>query len=252
MTLTRSTPPHLVPDKPDGTAADRSPSIAALFDSSARHYDRVGRSLHLGSSPWYRRRALRRAGLRPGMKLLDVATGTGLLAREAVSVLGGLGRVIGVDPSLGMLSEARKALTSPLAGGWAEALPFRDDVFDMLSMSYALGHVADLEVAFREFLRVLRPGGSLVLLELARPHSAVVRWLIRIHLQQVLPRILKFSTGARPAQLLARHLWDTIDRCVPPETVLDILRRSGFVDVRLHVLYGLFGEYAAAKPATQR
>ena len=249
MTLTRSTPSHLVVDKSYGRAEDRRPLVAALFDGWARHYDRVGRSLTLGSGPWYRRHALLRGGLRPGMKLLDVATGTGLLAREAENLLGGTGKVVGVDPSAGMLSEAQRALRSPLARGWAEALPFRDDAFDMLSLGYALGHVASFEAAFREFLRVLRPGGRLVLLEIAQLDSAIARWLIRTHLQQVLPRILRLSREGGPAELLVRHLWDTIDRRVPPQTVLDVLRASGFVDVQLHVLYGFFSEYGAVKPA---
>jgi demethylmenaquinone methyltransferase/2-methoxy-6-polyprenyl-1,4-benzoquinol methylase len=183
------------------------------------------------------------------MKLLDVATGTGLLAREAVNLLGGAGGVVGVDPSAGMLSEAQRVLTSPLACGWAEALPFRGDVFDMLSLGYALGHIASLEATSREFLRVLRPGGRLVLLEISRPESAIVRWLIRTHLQRMLPRILRLSRESDPAQLLIKHLWDTIDRRVPPQTILNVLRESGFVDVQLHVLYGFFSEYGAVKPA---
>lgn len=247
-----STPPRPVPGQLRAGALRREPFPAALFDDSAQHYDRVGRSLHLGSGPWYRRRALQRAGLRPGMKLLDVATGTGLLAREAVRLLGEAGGVVGIDPSASMLAEARKALASPLTRGWAEALPFRDDVFDLLSMGYALGHVADLGAALRESWRVLKPGGRLVLLELRRPESAAVRCLMRIHLQQVLPRLLRLAPGSEPAQRLTRRLWDTIDLSVPPETVLEILKRSGFVDVERRVFYGLFSEYGGAKPARPR
>src|SRR5262249_34015790 len=151
-------------------------SVTAPFDAAARHYDRVGRGLHFGSGPWYRRRALQRAGLRPGMKILDVATGTGLLAREAVRLVAEPSNVVGIDPSTAMLREARKALAIPLARGAAEALPFRSDVFDMLTMGYAIAHVADLETGLRESLRVLKPGGRLVLLELARPESRVARW----------------------------------------------------------------------------
>jgi demethylmenaquinone methyltransferase/2-methoxy-6-polyprenyl-1,4-benzoquinol methylase len=246
--MTRSTPPHPVLDKYYGGAADRQSFVAALFDGAARHYNRVGRTLDLGSGPWYRRQALRRAGLRPGMRLLDVATATGLLARGAVRIVGESGRVVGVDPSAGMLREARKALSGPLVRGWAEALPFRDDRFDMLSMSFALRHVAELEVAFAEYLRVLKPGGRLLLLEVSRPKSPVTRCLIRVHFQRVLPRLMQISTGSEPARLLMKYYWDTIDLCVPPETILDVLLRSGFVDVKRRVFFGLLSEYVASKP----
>jgi demethylmenaquinone methyltransferase / 2-methoxy-6-polyprenyl-1,4-benzoquinol methylase len=250
--MTPPIPPPAGLERASGIADGRPLSVAAPFDAVARHYDRVGRSLHFGSGPWYRRRALRRAGLRPGMKLLDVATGTGLLGREAVRILGAPRDVVGIDPSAAMLLEARKALTAPLARGQAEALPFRDDVFDMVSVGYAVAHVADLETTFRESLRVLKPGGRLVLLELARPESGVVRWLMRVHLQQVVPRLMRFGASREPARVLMQCLWDAIDRRVTPTTILDILRRTGFVDVELRVLHGFFSEYAATKPAGRR
>jgi demethylmenaquinone methyltransferase / 2-methoxy-6-polyprenyl-1,4-benzoquinol methylase len=247
--MTQSTPPHPVLEKYYPSDADRQSFVGALFDGAARHYNRIGTMLDLGSGPWYRRWALRRAGLRPGMRLLDVATGTGLVARGAVRTLGEPGRVIGVDPSRGMLREARKALAGPLVQGRAEALPFRDDLFDMLSMGFALRHVPDLEAAFREYRRVLKPGGRVVLLEVSRPHSPVSRWLIRVHLQHILPLMARISTRSQPAQLLMKYYWDTIDRCVPPETILDVLRRGGFVDVNRGTLFGFLSEYSAAKPS---
>jgi demethylmenaquinone methyltransferase / 2-methoxy-6-polyprenyl-1,4-benzoquinol methylase len=246
--MTASTPPHPVLEKYYPSEADRQSFVDALFDGAARHYDRVGRMLDLGLGPSYRRGALRRAGLRPGMRLLDVATGTGLVAHGAAGILGEPGRVIGVDPSRGMLREARKALAGPLVQGRGEALPFRDDLFDMLSMGFALRHVADLEVAFREYRRVLKPGGYLVLLEVSRPRSRLSRRLIRVHLQHILPLVARISTRSEPAQLLMKYYWDTIDRCVPPETILEVLRRGGFVDVHQRMLFGFLSEYSAAKP----
>ena len=246
--MTGSTPPHPVLDKYYPSDADRQSFVGTLFDGAARHYNRIGTMLDLGSGPWYRRWALRRAGLRPGMRLLDVATGTGLVARGAVRTLGEPGRVVGVDPSRGMLREARKALASPLVQGRAEALPFRDDLFDMLSMGFALRHVPDLEAAFREYRRVLKPGGRVVLLEVSRPRSTISRWLIRVHLQHILPLMARISTRSQPAQLLMKYYWDTIDRCVPPETILEVLRRGGFVDVNRGTLFGFLSEYSASKP----
>jgi demethylmenaquinone methyltransferase/2-methoxy-6-polyprenyl-1,4-benzoquinol methylase len=247
--MTAPTPPHPVLEKYYPSDADRQPFVGALFDGVARHYNRVGQMLDFGSGAWYRRWALLRAGVRPGMRVLDVATGTGLMAQGAARIMGEVGRVVGVDPSRGMLREARNAVSAPLVQGRAEALPFRDDVFDMLSMGFALRHVADLSVAFHEYWRVLKPGGRLVLLEVSRPSSPVSRNLIRIHLQHILPLMARISTRSEPAELLMKYYWDTIDRCVPPQTILDVLRRDGFVDVGLRTFLGFLNEYSASKPS---
>jgi len=246
--MTESTPPHPVLEEYYSTAADRQSFVGELFDGAASYYNCIGQMLDLGSGPWYRRQALQRAGLRPGMWLLDVATGTGLVAHGGAAILGDSGRVIGVDPSRGMLREARKTLAGPLVQGRAEALPFCSDSFDMLSMGFALRHVADLEVAFHEYRRVLKAGGRLLLLEVSRPPSRVSRWLMQAHFQHVLPLMTRISTRSEPAQLLMKYYWDTIDRCVPPETILDALRRNGFVEVERRVFFGFLSEYVAAKP----
>ena len=246
--MTESTPPHPVLEEYYSTAADRQSFVGELFDGAASYYNRIGQMLDLGSGPWYRRQALQRAGLRPGMWLLDVATGTGLVAHGGAAILGDSGRVIGVDPSRGMLREAQKTLAGPLVQGRAEALPFCSDSFDMLSMGFALRHVADLEVAFQEYRRVLKAGGRLLLLEVSRPPSRVSRWLMQAHFQHVLPLMTRISTRSEPAQLLMKYYWDTIDRCVPPETILDALRRNGFVEVERRVFFGFLSEYVAAKP----
>jgi demethylmenaquinone methyltransferase/2-methoxy-6-polyprenyl-1,4-benzoquinol methylase len=157
-------------------------------------------------------------------------------------------RVVGVDPNNGMLREARMALASPLVRGRAEILPFRGDTFDMLSMGFALRHVEDLEIAFREYRRVLKPGGRVLLLEVSRPNSRIMRWVIRTHFQRVLPLMTRLSTRSAPAELLMKYYWDTIDQCVPPETILDVLRRNGFVNVKRRVYCDFLSEYVAAKP----
>ena len=246
--MTESTPPHPVLEEYYQVADDRQSFVGELFDGAARYYNHIGRMLDLGSGPWYRRQALQRAGLRRGMRLLDVATGTGLVARGAAEILGDPRGVVGVDPSGGMLREARTALMGPLVRGRGEALPFRDDTFDMLSMGFALRHVPDLEIAFCEYRRVLKPGGRVLLLEVSRPPSRVSRWLIQTHFQHVLPLLTRLSTRSEPAQLLMKYYWDTIDRCVSPETILDVLRRNGFVDVDRRVFFGCLSEYVARKP----
>ncbi len=228
---------------------ERQSFVTTLFDTAARHYDRVCALGSLGSGRWHREGVLRRAGLRAGMRLLDVATGTGLVARSAMRMVAGPADIIGLDPSSGMLREARKTLTNPLVQGRAEALPFAADRFDMLTIGYALRHVADLEVTFGECLRVLKPGGRLVILEISRPRSPVGRRLLRLYVQRIVPAVTRLTTGSAEAALLVRYYWDTIAECVPPETILGVLGRSGFVEVERHVVAGMMSEYLATKPA---
>lgn len=242
------TPPHPVLKDYYSSAAERQSFVGSLFDGAARHYNFIGRMFDLGSGPPYRRGALRRVGLHPGMRILDVATGTGLLAREAARIVGPRGGVIGVDPSRGMLREAQAVPSARLVQGRAEALPFHDDLFNVLSMGFALRHVDDLEVTFREYWRVLKPGGRLLLLEISRPAPAIMRYLLRVYLQRFLPMMARLCTRSEPAELLMKYYWDTIDCCAPPETILEVLRRSGFVDVRRWVFFGLISEYSATKP----
>jgi demethylmenaquinone methyltransferase / 2-methoxy-6-polyprenyl-1,4-benzoquinol methylase len=244
---TTAVPPHPVLDQYYSRPDERQGFVADLFDGCARYYNRVGTMLDLGSGRWYRRDALRRAGLRKGMRLLDVAAGTGLMTRGGVDIVG-KSNVVGVDPSQGMLGEAKKAVTAPLVRGRAEALPFRGDRFDMLSMGFALRHVPDLGIAFREYFRVLKPGGRIILLETPRPETRFGRWFVKTHFQRVLPWMARIIFRNEPAQLLMKFYWDTIDQCVPPETILDVLRKTGFVDVKLQRTYVAINEYTATKP----
>jgi demethylmenaquinone methyltransferase/2-methoxy-6-polyprenyl-1,4-benzoquinol methylase len=226
----------------------RHPFVIELFDGAASYYDRVCRLMSLGSGQWYRRWTLERLGLAPGMRVLDVATGTALVARAALDIVKEPAAVVGLDPSAGMLAEARKHFAGRLAQGRVEELPFADARFDLLTIGYALRHAADLDVALGECLRVLKPGGRLLILEISRPASTAQRGLIRFHLTRVLPWAMRLCTRNRHAHLLMRYYWDTIVTCVPPETVLEALQRTGFAEPRRTVLGGLLSEYTALKP----
>ena len=136
--------------------AQRAPFLRQIFDSTAPDYDRIERAMAFGSGPWYRRQALLRAGLAPGMRVLDVGTGTGLVAREAVAIVGDPTLVTGVDPSPGMLGAAHLPAGVELKVGGAESIPAATASADFVSMGFALRHVPDLTPAFAEFFRVLR------------------------------------------------------------------------------------------------
>jgi demethylmenaquinone methyltransferase/2-methoxy-6-polyprenyl-1,4-benzoquinol methylase len=230
------------------TEAERSGWVRGIFDRTAGDYDRVERVLGLGSGSWYRRRALQRAGLKFGMTVLDIGTGTGLVAREAAMLVGDATRVTGVDPSPGMVEHARVPAGVRLLAGSAEAIPSADASADFLSMGYALRHISDLSPAFAEFFRVLRPGGRLCLLEITSPHSALGRALLKAYLRGLVPAVAAVISRHRDMPELMRYYWDTIAACVPPAAIMQALAAAGFVDVERYVELGVFSEYRARKP----
>ena len=221
--------------------------LRRIFNASAVDYDRVERLMAFGTGPWYRRQALRRAGLTPGMRVLDVGTGTGLTAIQAARITGGGAHVTGVDPSVGMLANARLPAGMRVIEGRAEALPAADGAFDFVSMGYALRHVADLRAVFGEFHRVLRPGGRACVLEITRPTGVqATRWL-RFYLRYLVPLVARWVGRSRDTPEVMRYLWDSIEACVPPQQVIEQMRMAGFMTVNRHVVLGIFSEYVAIK-----
>ena len=235
--------PHAVLDEYYATEATRRGFVGALFDSTASDYDRVERVLGWGTGPWYRRQALVRAGLAPGMHVLDVAIGTGLVTREAQRVLAGRGSIIGLDPSSGMMRAFGGVMPVPLVQGRAEALPFPDASFDFLALGFALRHMADLAHVFSEFRRVLKPGGRALLMEITRPGGRVATALARTYFRTIVPGLAKLVARNAETPMLFRYYWDTIEACAPPEKVLATLRAVGFVGVDRHLEVGIFSEY---------
>jgi demethylmenaquinone methyltransferase/2-methoxy-6-polyprenyl-1,4-benzoquinol methylase len=181
------------------------------------------------------------------MKLLDVATGTGLVARAAARIVSAPGAVTGIDASAGMLRQASGTRAGPLVQGHMETLPFRAQSFDFVTIGYALRHAADLGLAFRECRRVLKPRGRLLVLEISRAPSWGARGAMRFYFTRVLPLVMKLSTRNRHVHVLTRYYWDTIAACVPPDVIVDTLGSSGFVGVRRHVLGGVLSEYLAER-----
>jgi demethylmenaquinone methyltransferase/2-methoxy-6-polyprenyl-1,4-benzoquinol methylase len=227
--------------------AQRRRYVRRIFDETAVDYDRVERILALGSGDWYRRAALKRAGVGSGASVLDVGFGTGLLARQAQALIGAEGRLVGVDPSAGMLAQSDLAGVELLDGS-AEALPVPDESFDFVTMGYALRHVGDVGAAFREFDRVLKPGGTVLILEITRPANVVGATLLKAYMRGVVPLVARAVSRGKGTPELWRYFWDTIEACVPPQRVLDTLLDAGFTGVRRQVELGLFSEYRCRKP----
>lgn len=245
-------PPPLAPHAPLEAyytdEAERHRWLKRVFDDTAADYDRIERVLGLGSGSWYRHRALKEAGLGAGMQVLDVGIGTGLVAREALKLIGPQGRVVGVDPSPGMMGEA-KLDGVELREGRAEALPAPDGSADFVSMGYALRHLSDVAAAFAEFHRVLKPGGRVVILEITRPESRLGMAALKLYMRAVVPAIAAIVSRRRGTSELWRYYWDTIEACIPPQAICEALRTAGFVDVERGVELGIFSAYRARRPA---
>jgi demethylmenaquinone methyltransferase / 2-methoxy-6-polyprenyl-1,4-benzoquinol methylase len=241
-------PPH--PPLPGyyRSEGERSAWVRGIFDRAAGDYDRMERFLGLGSGAWYRRRALRAAGLGPGMSVIDVGTGTGLLARAAAAIVADPALVTGVDPSAGMIAHARVPAGVRLLPGSAESIPLPDGAADFLSMGYALRHVGDLSAAFAEFHRVLRPGGRLCVLEITLPEGAFGRALLKAWLGGCVPAVAGLLGRRRDSALLMHYYWDTIAACVPPGTILAAIAAAGFETSVRRVDLGVFSAYHARRP----
>ncbi len=229
--------------------AQRPEFVMHLFDQTARYYDRISSVLSFGSCKLYRKMALRRTGLVPGMRLLDVATGTGLAAEAALGLGLQPSDIVGLDPSIGMLRENQKLRDVRLIQARGEVLPFADNSFDFISMGYALRHVEDLGMLFREFRRVLKPGGRVLIMEITRPQSRVAFAIASLYLGRILPAATRLFTRNADAGQLMKFYWATIAECVPPQSILNALSASGLSEVNRKKTGSLLSDYSALKPA---
>lgn len=218
-----------------------------MFDQAAPGYDRAEGLTALGSGARYRSEVLRRNGLHAGMTLLDVAAGTGLVTVAGQELVGPAGRVIALDPSPGMLAELRKKVAVETIEAYAESIPLPNDHVDFVSMGYALRHVGDLDLAFSEYLRVLRPGGRVCIMEISRPASRAGRAVLRFHIRTIVPLLARLTRSQAEVKRLWAYYGDTIEAAIEPERILDALRRAGFADVNCSVSLGIFREYTGRK-----
>jgi demethylmenaquinone methyltransferase/2-methoxy-6-polyprenyl-1,4-benzoquinol methylase len=115
-------------------------------------------------------------------------------------------------------------------------------------MGYALRHIGDLSAAFKEFKRVLKPGGRLCLLEITAPAGALPRAMLKLYMRGIVPFMARYLAAAPESPRLMRYYWDTIEACASPQRILESLREAGFVAANRHVELGIFSEYRASKP----
>lgn len=239
--------PHRVLTPFYATPSDRSAFVRELFDRGAREYDWVSSVLSLGTDRFYRRRTLGRAGVRPGLKVLDVATGTGLVAQAALDCGVEAGGLVGLDPSRGMLDENRRRRRLSLIQGRGETLPFAEGSFDVVTMGYALRHVEDLRRLFGEFHRVLRGGGRVLILEITKPGSRPGCRLMKFYMTRLLPFLARVRGRGDTSIRMMDYYWATIAECVPPESIVRALQEAGFIETRRQRTGPLLSDYVAVK-----
>ena len=187
-----------------------------MFDGIARRYDLLNRVNSLGLDQGWRRRLVAALELQPGQRVLDLATGTADLPLAFVRHQSDLS-VVGLDPSVGMLEVGRKKVSAAgqearieLVEGDAQALPYDDHTFDRISMSFGIRNVPDRAQALREMARVLKPGGRLAILELARPGRGLMGALARLHMQYFVPVMGALLSGGSRVQISSG-----VDRSLP-------------------------------------
>lgn len=212
-----------------------------MFDRIARVYDPLNAVISGFQEPRWRRRLVEATRLEAGMSALDVATGTGAVARDLARRVGATGRVVGVDISAGMLERARARSgagggTGGTAGsgratltfteGDALQLPLDDATFDAATIAFGMRNLPDYERGFAEMLRVVRPGGVVACLEIARPASVIGR-LGRVWFERIVPAIGRLA-GQGEAY---RYLVASVRAYPPPDEIAAIMARAGLADV---------------------
>jgi demethylmenaquinone methyltransferase/2-methoxy-6-polyprenyl-1,4-benzoquinol methylase len=220
----------------------REEYVRDIFDETAPWYDWATWFLSFGSGDWYRRQALRRIGLAPDMKLLDLATGTGVVSRAARNITP---HIVGMDASLGMLLSNRT--DAPRVQCPAETLALRSESFDRITIGFALRHFADLSAVFTECRRVLKPGGKLLILEITAPESRLARAALGLYMGRFAPAVIRLRTRNRKTAELFRYYWETTRDCVRPEVILSALADAGFEEAQRRIELGIFSEYSGVR-----
>ncbi len=213
----------------------KAEGVMRVFSSVAERYDLMNDLMSGGLHRLWKRVLVARLRLRPGMRVLDVAAGSGDVARLALRAMGGQGRVVLADPNAEMLAEgARRMIDAGFLHDRAacvqaagEALPFRDASFDRVVIAFGLRNFADPDAGLREFHRVLRPGGMFACLEFSQP-PAWVRPVYDLYSFHFIPALGERITGDRGAY---QYLVESIRRWPDRARLARRIERAGFFGV---------------------
>jgi demethylmenaquinone methyltransferase/2-methoxy-6-polyprenyl-1,4-benzoquinol methylase len=223
---------------PTGNPHDPA-AVREMFDRIAGRYDLMNSLMTAGLDAGWRRATIEAAGLAAGMRVLDVACGTGMLTRAAAAVVGPGGEVIGLDASTGMLERARQARTvagAPIRweAGDAMHLPLDDASVDAVLIGFGLRNLPDYSAAVAEMARVAKPGGRVVILEIAQPRATGPRLLHAVWFRRVVPLLGRLTRRGTAYAYLPTSLEDY----PTPEAVGGLMADAGLVHVRWRWLRG--------------
>ena len=218
---------------------DKTRRVRGVFDSVAVRYDVMNDVLSLGLHRAWKAYTVAVAAVQPGMQVLDIAGGTGDLARAFVRQAGASGRVVLSDINEAMLRVGRdrlldEGLVMPTAACDAERLPFANAAFDLVSVAFGLRNMTRKEVALTEMCRVLRPGGRLLVLEFSKPAAALQKpydWY-SFTLMPLLGKLI-----AKDGESY-RYLAESIRMHPDAATLKAMMKASGFGHVDVHSLAG--------------
>jgi len=234
--------PASPPAAPSGDATEAgnaapTPEVRAMFDRISGVYDPMNLAISAFQEPIWRGRLVRATGLQPGMRALDVASGTGKVAADLHKRVAPDGRVLGVDISPGMIDIAiRQYGDRPgleYVVGDALALPTEDASFDAATIAFGMRNLPDYRRGFEEMARSVRPGGRVLCLEIARPRSRLARFM-RWWFDRIVPLIGRVAGQGDAYAYLVRSV-----RSYPsPERIAEIMGEAGLEDVRWRGLTG--------------
>ena len=221
---------------------EKAERVRGVFDSDANSYDIMNDLMSFGIHRLWKHIAVDLAGVRSGMKVLDLASGTGDLASRFAGLVGPEGEVVMSDINLAMLEEGRKRMVDEGHAGNidymqidAESIPFPDNSFHVVTIGFGLRNVTDKEKALREMYRVLKPGGRALVLEFSKPTSKPLEKLYDFYSFKALPLMGKFI--AKDADSY-RYLAESIRMHPDQETLKQMMMDAGFERCDVHNLTG--------------
>ncbi len=226
--------PAIPHDRPGGTLEESQ--VRAMFDRIAGVYDRMNTVMTAGLHHSWRRRAGELAGLSPGERALDVATGTGDLAFALATRVAPAGEVVGVDFSERMLALARAKTTARAPDGVAIrferanalALPYRDGEFDAATVGFGARNFSDLERGLGELARVVRPGGRVVVLEITTPRRPPLSSFYELWFDRVVPALGRLAGDAQAYS----YLPSSVKRFPAPDELAALMSLRGLRSIR--------------------
>jgi demethylmenaquinone methyltransferase / 2-methoxy-6-polyprenyl-1,4-benzoquinol methylase len=226
----------------------RAEYVQDMFDRIAGRYNLMNRLMTFGQDLKWRRFVIQKARLKAGDDMLDLATGTGDIAFEAVRSVPGV-RAIGGDFSLGMMRVGQHLPYGDQViwnGTDALNLPYAAETFDALTAGYLIRNVYDIPRAFAEQLRVLKPGGRVVILDTSPPPHNVLRPFILFHLKYVIPTLGKIISDNADAY---QYLPESTQAFKTPDELAAIMRNAGFVNVQYKTfMFGTMAVHWGEKP----